>query len=80
MSEPARVRVSVEDRTLTLSSLDKVLYPSTGTTKGQVLAYYQAVAPWFVPHAANRPATRKRWPEGVGTEFLFSLPKAKNRE
>jgi bifunctional non-homologous end joining protein LigD len=32
-----------------------------------VIAYYQAVAPWFVTHAARRPATRKRWPNGVGT-------------
>ncbi len=61
-------QIEVEGHLIKVTNLDKVLYPSTGTTKGQVLAYYQAVAPWFVPHAANRPATRKRWPEGVGTE------------
>lgn len=55
-------------RLVKVTNLDKVLYPETGTTKGEVIAYYQAVAPWFVPHAAGRPATRKRWPNGVGTD------------
>ncbi|WP_246527770.1 ATP-dependent DNA ligase [Pseudarthrobacter albicanus] len=43
------------------------MYPETGTTKGDVLAYYAAVAPVLIPAAANRPATRKRWVHGVGT-------------
>lgn len=57
----------VEGRTIRVTNLDKVMYPTTGTTKGEVIDYYRAVAPWFVPHAAGRPATRKRWVEGVGT-------------
>ena len=63
----ADVTADVAGRTLRLTNLDKVLYPETGTTKGDVIAYYQVVAPYFVPHAAHRPATRKRWPNGVGT-------------
>ncbi len=59
--------VTVEGRTLRLSSLDKVLYPATGTTKAEVLAYYAAVAPHLIRHAAHRPVTRKRWVHGVGT-------------
>ncbi|WP_240690102.1 ATP-dependent DNA ligase [Arthrobacter sp. PAMC25564] len=43
------------------------MYPETGTTKGDVLAYYAAVAQVLIPAAANRPATRKRWVHGVGT-------------
>ncbi|WP_263422177.1 ATP-dependent DNA ligase [Arthrobacter sp. NicSoilB4] len=43
------------------------MYPETGTTKADVLAYYAAVAPVLIPAAANRPATRKRWVHGVGT-------------
>ena len=54
-------------RRLRLSNLDKVLYPETGTTKGEVIDYYSRVAPRLLPHIADRPLTRKRWPDGVGT-------------
>lgn len=46
---------------------DKVMYPSTGTTKRDIIDYARAVGPWFVAHAHDRPATRKRWVDGVGT-------------
>lgn len=60
-------RVRVDGRELVLTNLDKVMYPETGTTKADVLAYYAAVAPVLIPAAADRPATRKRWVHGVGT-------------
>lgn len=60
-------RVTIEGRTLKLTSLDKVMYPETGTTKADVLAYYAAVADVMLPHVRQRPATRKRWVDGVGT-------------
>lgn len=60
-------RVRVGGRELVVTNLDKVMYPGTGTTKADVLAYYAAVAPVLIPAAANRPATRKRWVHGVGT-------------
>lgn len=60
------VRVEVEGRTLTINNLDKVLYPRTGTTKGEVLHYYATIAPVLLPHLAGRPITRMRWPHGVG--------------
>lgn len=66
-----RVRVEVEGRRLTLSNLDKVLYPATGFTKGEVLDYYSRVAPVLLPHLAGRPLTRKRYPNGVDDEFFF---------
>jgi bifunctional non-homologous end joining protein LigD len=59
--------VSVGGRHITLTNLDKVLYPSAGTTKRDVLAYYAGIAPVLIPHVANRPVTRKRWVDGVGT-------------
>lgn len=62
-----RETVSVDGHRLRLTSLDKVLYPETGTTKADVLSYYAAIAPTLVPYARNRPATRKRWVNGVGT-------------
>lgn len=60
--------VSIAGRTLRVSNLDKVLYPDTGTTKGEVLDYYMQVSQTLISHAAWRPATRKRWVDGVGTE------------
>ncbi|WP_426975757.1 ATP-dependent DNA ligase [Pseudarthrobacter sp. O4] len=63
----SRERVRVDGRELLVTNLDKVMYPETGTTKADVLAYYAAVAPVLIPAAANRPATRKRWVHGVGT-------------
>jgi len=68
--------VEVEGRRIALRNLDKVLYPATGTTKGEVLAYYAAVAPALLLQLADRPATRKRWPDGVegGAFFEKNLP------
>ncbi|MDV8147591.1 ATP-dependent DNA ligase [Arthrobacter sp. B10-11] len=63
----SRERVRIQGRELVVTNLDKVMYPETGTTKADVLAYYAAVAPVLIPAAANRPATRKRWVNGVGT-------------
>ncbi|MGW6426818.1 ATP-dependent DNA ligase [Nocardia sp. NPDC055053] len=54
-----------------LSNLDKVLYPATGTTKGEVIAYYSAIAEAMLPHIAGRPVTRKRWPNGVDHPDFF---------
>ncbi len=59
--------VDVDGHRLRLSNLDKVLYPASGTTKREVLEYYATIAPVMLPHIAFRPATRKRWPDGVGT-------------
>jgi bifunctional non-homologous end joining protein LigD len=65
--------VSVDGHRIKLTNLDKVMYPADeetgrpGTTKGEVIDYYARVAEALIPHAANRPATRKRWVHGVGT-------------
>ncbi|MGH9071251.1 MAG: non-homologous end-joining DNA ligase [Acidimicrobiales bacterium] len=45
--------------------MDKVLYPATGFTKGDLLNYYRQVAPALLPHLAGRPVTLKRFPDGV---------------
>lgn len=65
------VTVEVDGRRLRLSNLDKVLYPGTGTTKGEVLHYYAQVAPVLLPHLADRAVTRIRWPNGTGEEKFF---------
>jgi bifunctional non-homologous end joining protein LigD len=50
---------------LRLTHPERVLYPETGTSKLDVINYYAAVAGVMLPHLAGRPATRKRWPDGV---------------
>jgi bifunctional non-homologous end joining protein LigD len=60
-----RLQVEVEGRRLSLSNLDKVLYPRAGFTKGQVIDYYTRIAPAVLPHLRGRPLTLKRYPNGV---------------
>ena len=60
----SRIQVEVEGRTLTLSNLDKPMYPEF--TKGEVIDYYTRIAPVLLPHLRDRPMTRVRFPEGVG--------------
>jgi len=60
--------LEVDGRQIRVTNLDKVLYPSTGTSKGEVIEYYRAVADTMLPYCRGRPATRKRWPDGVGED------------
>ncbi|GLZ06975.1 ATP-dependent DNA ligase [Actinomadura sp. NBRC 104412] len=63
-----KTSVRVEDRELTLSNLDKHLYPDF--TKSEIIDYYVRVAPVLLPHLKDRAATRIRWPDGVnGSKF-----------
>jgi bifunctional non-homologous end joining protein LigD len=57
--------IEVEGRQIKLSNLDKVLYPTAGFTKGQVIDYYVRIAPVLLPHLADRALTLKRYPNGV---------------
>jgi bifunctional non-homologous end joining protein LigD len=66
-----RVEVEVEGRRLSLSNLDKVLYPRSGFTKGQVIEYYSRVAPAVLPHLRDRPLTLKRYPNGVEAQYFY---------
>ena len=63
--------VDVDGRQLRLRNLDKVLYPASGFTKGQVIDYYTRVAPAMLPHLAGRPVTMVRLPDGVEGERFF---------
>ena len=68
---PRRVEVEVEGRRLSLSNLDKVMYPHTGFTKGQVIDYYTRIAPAVLPHLRGRPLTLKRYPNGVEGQYFY---------
>jgi bifunctional non-homologous end joining protein LigD len=63
--------VQAQGRTLRLTNREKVLYPRSGFTKGQLVDYYAAVAPVLLPHLAGRPLTLKRYPDGVDAEHFY---------
>ncbi|MEJ5866696.1 non-homologous end-joining DNA ligase [Pseudokineococcus sp. 5B2Z-1] len=63
--------VEVGGRRLRLTSLEKVLYPATGTTKAEVLDYVARAAEPLLRQLRDRPVTRVRWPHGVGDASFF---------
>jgi bifunctional non-homologous end joining protein LigD len=65
------VEVGVGGRKLKLTNADKVLYPATGFTKADLVAYYAAVAPALLPHLHDRPLTLKRYPNGVDAAYFY---------
>ncbi len=67
-----RRQVQIGDRRLSLSNLDKVLYPASGTTKGEVIDFYVRIAPALLPHLADRPVTVIRFPDGVDGQSFFA--------
>ena len=71
--------VEIGGRQLKLTNLDKVFYPATGFTKGQVIDYYARIAPVLVPHLAGKPLTLKRYPNGVNQPPFFEKNATKHR-
>ena len=71
MAEPERVAVEIDGRRLSVSNLDKVLYPLVGFTKAQVIDYYVRIAPVMLDHIGDRGITLRRWPDGVTAESFF---------
>ncbi len=71
MPAPKRVEVEIDGRTLSLSNLDKPMYPEAGFAKGHVIDYYTRVSPALLPHLERRPLTLKRYPNGVEGEFFY---------
>jgi bifunctional non-homologous end joining protein LigD len=66
-----KAQLVVEGKKLSVSNLNKVLYPKVGFTKGQVIDYYIRIAPALLPHLRDRPLTMKRYPNGVDAEFFY---------
>jgi bifunctional non-homologous end joining protein LigD len=72
MAAAGDIITRVGDRTLSLTNLDKVLYPSVGFTKAEVIDYYLRIAAVMLPHIRDRVMTRLRFPDGVGADkFSF---------
>jgi bifunctional non-homologous end joining protein LigD len=70
-STESKVNVDIGGRRLTLSNLDKVLYPASGFTKSQVIDYYARVASAMLPHLEGRPVTLRRFPNGVDAPSFY---------
>lgn len=63
--------VSAGGRRVEVTSLDRVVFPDAGLTKGDLIDYYGRVARWMVPHVRDRPANLQRFPEGIGSAGFF---------
>lgn len=66
-----RTTLEVEGQLIEVTNLDKVLYPQTGFTKGDVINYYIRIAPVLLPHVKGRALTLKRYPNGVDGPFFY---------
>jgi len=75
----SETHVSIGDRTLTLTNLDKVLYPEVGFTKGEVIDYYARIAPVLLTHSSDRCVTFRRFPNGVDDKSFFEKRCPKHR-
>ncbi len=71
--------VQLDGRQLKLSNWDKVLFPQSGFTKGDLIAYYARVAPAVVPHLRDRPLTLKRYPNGVEQPYFYEKQSPSHR-
>jgi bifunctional non-homologous end joining protein LigD len=63
--------IEIDGREIVLSDLDKVMYPSNGFTKGDVIDYYAQIAPALLPLLRGRPVTLKRYPNGVDGRSFY---------
>jgi bifunctional non-homologous end joining protein LigD len=68
---PSRSEAEIQGKKLSLSNLDKVMYPAVGFTKAQVIDYYVHIAPALLPHLKDRPLTLKRYPNGVNGMHFY---------
>ncbi|HET6249647.1 MAG TPA: non-homologous end-joining DNA ligase [Tepidisphaeraceae bacterium] len=71
MSKSEAATVTVGKQQLRFTNTDKILYPKTGFTKGQVIDYYLKIAPTLLPHLKGHPITLKRYPNGVDKLFFY---------
>ncbi|SFO69471.1 bifunctional non-homologous end joining protein LigD [Geodermatophilus dictyosporus] len=74
----SRQRVRVDGRQLSVSNLEKVLFPEVSFTKAQVIDYYVRIAPVLLPHLSGRPVTFTRWPDGVEGQAFFEKNSARH--
>ncbi len=79
MSKSKSETLTIGRHKVPVTNLDKVLYPKTGFTKGQVIEYYIAVSEFILPHLKDRPLTLKRYPNGVDKPFFYEKNSPEHR-
>jgi bifunctional non-homologous end joining protein LigD len=65
------VLVATTKASFEVTQADKVMFPATGFSKGDVVEYYRSVAPFILPHLKNRPLTLKLYPNGVAAKHIY---------
>lgn len=65
------VSVNINGNTLTLSNLDKIYFPESGISKGELIQYYTEMAPFILPHLSQSPFVMVRYPGGIHGEFFY---------
>jgi bifunctional non-homologous end joining protein LigD len=71
MSEKIKDMIKVGAHTIELSNQDKILFPKSKITKGDLVHYYENVAPFMVPHLRDRPLNMMRFPNGITHEGFY---------
>jgi bifunctional non-homologous end joining protein LigD len=71
VAQKNQATLPVAGRDVSVSNLNKVIYPEVGFTKGQVIDYYTQVARYILPHLKDRPITMKRFPNGIDGEYFY---------
>ncbi|MGE5674857.1 MAG: DNA polymerase domain-containing protein, partial [Mycobacterium leprae] len=71
MAPAAKTPVAVAGRELTLSNLEKPLWPEDGITKGQLIEYYTKMAPYLLPYLKDRPLVLTRYPNGIHEKWFY---------
>jgi bifunctional non-homologous end joining protein LigD len=71
MSDTLKSTIKVGTRTIELSNQDKILFPKSKITKGDLVTYYQKIAPYMVPHVKDRPLSMLRYPNGITHEGFY---------
>jgi bifunctional non-homologous end joining protein LigD len=71
VSPDRSIKTVIDGQELSISNLDKVFFPSTGFTKGEMIDYYARVSTVMLPHVCDRPLTMKRFPDGVDGPSFF---------
>ena len=67
----ADAELLVEGKKVPVRHLEKVFYPKTGFTKGDLINYYVRISPVLLPHLRERALTLKRYPDGVEGSFFY---------
>ncbi len=70
---PARTsdQLTIDGQSLQISNPDKILFPESGITKGEYVAYYERISPYMLEHIRERPLSMERFPDGITGQRFY---------